>query len=72
MNFYARHADPLGAPYRSTAVMKYKPVFSVSYSLVSNEGDFNESGFVAEDVGLRTIDPIYTLTNAVICPIAHY
>ena len=37
--------------------MKYKPVFSVSYSLVSNEGDFegdfNESGFVAEDVGLR-------------------
>ena len=37
--------------------MKYKPVFSVSYSIVSNEGefegDFNESGFVAEDIGLR-------------------
>ena len=33
--------------------MKYKPVFSVTYNIVSNEGDFNESGFVAEDVGLR-------------------
>ena len=33
--------------------MKYKPVFSVSYSLVSNEGDLNESGFVAENVRLR-------------------
>lgn len=33
--------------------MKYKPVFSVTYNIVSNEGDFNESGFVAEDIGLR-------------------
>ncbi len=38
-------------------IVKYKPVFSVSYSIVSNEsdfeGDFNEAGFVAEDIGLR-------------------
>ena len=37
--------------------MKYKPVFSVTYNIVSNEGDFegdfNESGFVAENVRLR-------------------
>ena len=37
--------------------MKYKPVFRVTYTIVSNEGDFegefNEHGFIAEDVGLR-------------------